>query len=107
MNSAKDFGFAFRDIQPLRAKHRDQRISQSADAHVAREARGDAGCVRGLLPAETRAASPADRAIDDAERLPLGIVTGRFALFRPFPDQMPEVFAETVLAFLAREYPAR
>jgi hypothetical protein len=25
----------------------------------------------------------------------------------PFPDQMPEVFAETVLAFLAREYPAR
>lgn len=25
----------------------------------------------------------------------------------PFPDQMPGVFAETVLAFLAREYPAR
>jgi hypothetical protein len=25
----------------------------------------------------------------------------------PFPDQMPEVFAETVLRFLAREYPAR
>ena len=25
----------------------------------------------------------------------------------PFPDQMPEIFAETVLAFLAREYPAR
>jgi len=25
----------------------------------------------------------------------------------PFPDQMPEVFAETVLAFLAREYPSR
>ena len=25
----------------------------------------------------------------------------------PFPDQMPEVFAETILAFLARKYPAR
>jgi pimeloyl-ACP methyl ester carboxylesterase len=25
----------------------------------------------------------------------------------PFPDQMPEVFAEAVLAFLAREYPPR
>ena len=25
----------------------------------------------------------------------------------PLPDQMPEAFAETVLAFLAREYPAR
>jgi pimeloyl-ACP methyl ester carboxylesterase len=25
----------------------------------------------------------------------------------PFPDQMPEVFAETVFAFLAHEYPAR
>jgi pimeloyl-ACP methyl ester carboxylesterase len=25
----------------------------------------------------------------------------------PFPDQMPEVFAETVLRFLAHEYPAR
>jgi hypothetical protein len=25
----------------------------------------------------------------------------------PFPDQMPEVFAETVLRFLGREYPAR
>jgi pimeloyl-ACP methyl ester carboxylesterase len=25
----------------------------------------------------------------------------------PFPDQMPDVFAETVLAFLKREYPAR
>jgi pimeloyl-ACP methyl ester carboxylesterase len=25
----------------------------------------------------------------------------------PFPDQMPEVFAETVLDFLVREYPAR
>ena len=24
----------------------------------------------------------------------------------PFPDQMPEVFAETVLAFLARQYPS-
>ena len=23
----------------------------------------------------------------------------------PFPDQMPEVFAETILAFLARKYP--
>jgi hypothetical protein len=25
----------------------------------------------------------------------------------PFPDQMPEIFAETVLDFLKREYPAR
>ena len=25
----------------------------------------------------------------------------------PFLDQMPEVFAETILAFLARKYPAR
>ena len=25
----------------------------------------------------------------------------------PFPDQMPEVFAEAILAFLARKYPAR
>jgi hypothetical protein len=25
----------------------------------------------------------------------------------PFPDQMPEVFAETILAFLARKYPGR
>jgi len=25
----------------------------------------------------------------------------------PLPNQMPEVFAETVLAFLAREYPAQ
>ena len=25
----------------------------------------------------------------------------------PFPDQMPEVFAETVLAFLAHAYPVR
>jgi hypothetical protein len=25
----------------------------------------------------------------------------------PFPDQMPEVFAEAALAFLAREYPYR
>jgi len=24
-----------------------------------------------------------------------------------FPDQMPEVFADSVLAFLARKYPAR